>query len=452
MVNSSYMRILTQYYDSNLLVHSPAAMLAGNWVDPVGPTGSQLQRGDSRYGTEIDRAVQLNGWSNSPDTMFIVDLPPNWYYPDGSCGYHSLQAVGANTYILAGIAWQSGVCQTGPDSTSGLTVVTSHEFAEIVTDPIFTGWRDGAGQEIGDDCSASQPGYTAYAAPAELSGTYVQKLYDNITASCAISLSPTYAYQWAGQAYTPANIAYGHHYAVNVRITNTGNIAWEVGSGGIVRLATSHPANRNSAFSCCGAYGWLSNNRVVLNQNTDTSNINSPVLPGQHGEFNFEFVAPNGQSSTTEYFSPLSEGALGGTGFMGSDTAISWPVSVGTFTDTYVTQTDINGPAIRGNSYMVSVTYRNTGTATWYANEIVHLGTSNPNDRVSNFQDSTWYGSNRPTVCATTTAPGQNCTFTFALRIPLNYGPGTYREYFNTLAEGYAWMPDYGYYTNITVL
>jgi plastocyanin len=105
-----------------------------------------------------------------------------------------------------------------------------------------------------------------------------------------------------------------------------------------------------------------------------------------------------------------------------------------------------------GGTAIVTLTAKNTGTATWYgegSSNPVHVGTTHPRDRSSVF-NKTWLSYNRPCglpVGTTSVLPGATVTFTWAMNVP--YKPGIYREYFSLVADGITWMNDPGvnYYT-----
>ncbi len=107
---------------------------------------------------------------------------------------------------------------------------------------------------------------------------------------------------------------------------------------------------------------------------------------------------------------------------------------------------------VAGSTTQVTLVARNTGLQTWYRDgaNATHLATSNPNDRASGFNDSSWFGYNRPAILQeASVAPGQTGTFTFIAKAPAS--PGQYREYVNLVAEGRAWFagPAVNFYFNV---
>lgn len=102
-----------------------------------------------------------------------------------------------------------------------------------------------------------------------------------------------------------------------------------------------------------------------------------------------------------------------------------------------------------GKIYM-RIKARNVGLETWN-NSFVHLGTSNPQDRTSVFQDSSWLSPTRVAVLQESTVnPGETGTFEFTLSAPPN--TDSYTEYFNIVADGYSWFYDIGFYYAMNVV
>jgi hypothetical protein len=116
----------------------------------------------------------------------------------------------------------------------------------------------------------------------------------------------SYQWQWDGQAlYTNQNktssintmvqtLSAGNRYYAVVRAKNTGTATWQ---GGTIRIGTSSPLNRSSAF-CEGS--WINCGRPA-------TLVEGTVAPGQTGTFEFWITVPNGSGETKEYFTPLFE-------------------------------------------------------------------------------------------------------------------------------------------------
>jgi len=124
----------------------------------------------------------------------------------------------------------------------------------------------------------------------------------------------------------------------------------------------------------------------------------------------------------------------------------AWSISnQSTYTDASKTTTVDSTNLVAGDRVYAVVKATNNGNVTWTnsgANP-VHLATSRPQDRSSAFCDPSWLSCNRlATMVEASVAPGQTGTFEFWYKAPM--AGGTYREYFNLVAEGASWMNDTG--------
>jgi hypothetical protein len=98
------------------------------------------------------------------------------------------------------------------------------------------------------------------------------------------------------------------------------------------------------------------------------------------------------------------------------------------------------------------VLVENTGTKTWDNTVPIHLGTSNPLDRNSDFyKPSDWISANRPAWLTDNTIikPGDRAVFMFEVTAPKT--PGVYQEYFRPVVENASWLEDYGIFWQINV-
>ena len=101
-----------------------------------------------------------------------------------------------------------------------------------------------------------------------------------------------------------------------------------------------------------------------------------------------------------------------------------------------------------GQTAYIGFSAKNTGNITWYNSGYfpMDVGTANQYDRISTFCSDGlgWLGCNRPArMKEVSVAPGQTATFEFTIKAPQT--PGTYREYFNPVAEGRTWLPYIGF-------
>lgn len=102
-----------------------------------------------------------------------------------------------------------------------------------------------------------------------------------------------------------------------------------------------------------------------------------------------------------------------------------------------------------GQRVYMKVAAKNTGNEVWYQPNL-HLATSNPHDRLSPFQDTSWLSANRLTGLQTDAiAPGATGTFVASLLAPKDLG--TYTENYSLVLDGKAWFNDPGMAYNFTV-
>ncbi len=96
-----------------------------------------------------------------------------------------------------------------------------------------------------------------------------------------------------------------------------------------------------------------------------------------------------------------------------------------------------------GGKLYARIKATNVGSQTW-DQSFLHLGNWAPMDRSSPFYDSaTWHATTRPArMIESSVAPGQTATFEFTMNAPAS--AGTYREAYNVVADGRAWLNDVG--------
>ena len=106
-----------------------------------------------------------------------------------------------------------------------------------------------------------------------------------------------------------------------------------------------------------------------------------------------------------------------------------------------------------GQRYNVTMSLRNTGTATWTSGGTnpVLLGTNRPADRTSALTAPGWVTATRPArLSQTSVAPGATGSFTFPIVAPSAAGSVT--EYFNLVADGASWFTDAGLSVAVTTV
>ncbi len=342
-----------------------------------------------------------------------------------------------------------GSCYSGPMTQGTWQVCVGGPSA------FYDGTRtiDGQTVQIGNGATAALYYYTPH-----FSGN---QHFDSIFNSWFGSqFTPSYSWQVLNQAvYTDntkttllgwnANLVAGQTAYVVLTVKNTGNQTWSNTGANPVHLATSGPQDRNSLF-CTNA--WLSCNRAVA---TDEAT----VAPGATGTFEFPVQAP-GAGGYREYFNLVAEGR---SWFNSAGQYFTFNVQPPTWSWAEVNQTVYTdntkansigwntGNLVSGQKVYVVITALNTGNQTWSntgANPI-DIGTWNGQDRSSGFT-SGWLSSNRPAgMTESSVPPGSLGSFGFWMQAPAQ--GGNYREYFNLVAEGKAWMNPTGMFVASTV-
>jgi hypothetical protein len=237
-----------------------------------------------------------------------------------------------------------------------------------------------------------------------------------------------------------------------------------------VHLAATSPINRASIFS----YGWpsagrsnLTFSKVYKSDGTTLADDQHVVKPGQIARYQFNVTAPWSAVPGVyrENFQPVLEGADGW-----NMKGVSWiDITIEpTYRSDFVSQCSM--PTVAQNSTVdCFIRYKNTGNIDWYddtsvpnGQKPIHLAASGPINRSSNFSSS-WPSSGRAGVVFskvleqdnTTLATnqhrvqlGQIAEFHFKLTARNDITTGTYREYFQPVAEdaagwamgGVAWI------------
>ena len=191
---------------------------------------------------------------------------------------------------------QSGFYSAGLYPGNTVTFADSGGTAETVT--------------LANAATASFYCYTPYVGPywvTGYSGSYNFVYYYQLWFG-ATQVSTPYAWAYEGQqAYSDAartqpftatpTAAPGGKIYVTLKARNVGNQTW---NQSFMHLGTSHPMDRASVFADSN---WLSNSN-----NRPTQLLESSVIPGDVGTFQFEMQTPNTPGTYNEYFDPVAEG------------------------------------------------------------------------------------------------------------------------------------------------
>ena len=162
-------RILEQYG-----VRYPHHVLRGRWWDPrpapANPTPTQTE-------TEVARAVRLLHLATSVQVILVSEasVTPSGYGVQW-CAYHS--SIGKLQFAALGYVPGTLGCLND-------TVIVSHEYAEMLTDPQYFGWT-ASGFEIADLCEWGPPASVTLA-----TGTFpVARLWSNRNRGCVSEIRP----------------------------------------------------------------------------------------------------------------------------------------------------------------------------------------------------------------------------------------------------------------------
>jgi hypothetical protein len=212
----------------------------------------------------------------------------------------------------------------------------------------------------------------------------------------------------------PETMTAGQKYTVSVTLKNTGTSTWTPGTG--YRLGSQNPQDNKI---------WLgTSNRVYLNDGES-------VAPGQEKTFTFTVTAPSVAGTYSFQWRMLRE-------------SVAWFGDFSTNKAVGVVAPAANGAQFVGQNvqtvmaadqkYTVSVTMKNTGSATWTAGTNYRLGSQNPQD------NRIWLRTSNRVYLNTgeSIAPGREKAFTFTVTAPAT--AGTYHFQWQMLREMVAWF------------
>jgi hypothetical protein len=190
LVTSSYMDLLNEYSSATTQIQHGQRLMSARVPDSEPGTLA----GGVREVTDGQIQAAVQGWiadntvsATTANTLYFVFLPPNVVSVlstkqscQNFCGYHN--HIDSIYYAVIPYADCSG-CVFQGQFLDTLTEVSSHEFAEAVTDPALNAWwEDGQGDEIGDLCNRQT---------TRLGGYLVQTEWSNAQNACVIASAPT---------------------------------------------------------------------------------------------------------------------------------------------------------------------------------------------------------------------------------------------------------------------
>ena len=315
---------------------------------------------------------------------------------------------------------------------------------------------DGKDVKFGNRCTSAQYRYTPHLGT---NFSYYFNLWNTGGTAAAPAASGNFDAQYVTQgprtgAGSPGvNLVPGQRFMVWVNYKNTGGAVWRNAGAGLVRIGTSDPQDRGSAFmSGKSLRGTLAQPAVVA---------------GATGTFQIWLTAPKEPGTYTEKFKPVVEGqkwmgeeavwtfnvvGKGGQTTNNSSTVTRSVAGVSTssnansaeaYSAQYMTQGPRTGPAspttglLRNQNATLWVNFRNTGSATWYKTgyNAVHIGTSDPQDRGTVFAGG---ANRRGSLVQAAVKPGEIGTFLIPITAPKT--SGEYTEKFQLVAEHITWF------------
>jgi hypothetical protein len=209
----------------------------------------------------------------------------------------------------------------------------------------------------------------------------------------------------------PSSLNAGQVATVSVTMQNNGTTAWTEAGG--FKLGTQNPQDNTL---------WTGSTRVYLNPG-------ETVGVGASRTFTFNITAPAAPGTYNFQWRMVHEG-IAWFGAFSTNVAIS-VITAPADASAFVSQSVPSSLAV-GQTTSVSVTMKNTGTATWSEAALYRLGSWNPQD---NF---TW-GTNRVLISGgQTVPPNGNRTFTFNITAPAT--PGTYNFQWRMVHDNVAWF------------
>ena len=231
IVTSSYMALLAEYSTPSTTIQHGTRLPSVH----VSATEPGTIVGGVRQVTDAQIQTALQGWiaahtapATTANTLYFIFLPPNVVslafssqscVSSGYCGYHS--HIGGVYYALIPFV-NCGGCVYPGNFIDTLTEVSSHEFAEAVTDPALNAWWDpttGPGDEIGDICNRQT---------VRLGGYLVQTEWSNSQAACVFDAASPFSH-WQELDNNPASVAIVADGGDLYQLHNTGKIWKYVG-------------------------------------------------------------------------------------------------------------------------------------------------------------------------------------------------------------------------------
>jgi parallel beta-helix repeat protein len=211
----------------------------------------------------------------------------------------------------------------------------------------------------------------------------------------------------------PTSMVAGQSYPVTVTMKNTGTITWSETS--LIRL---------------GGVGDTGGDASKFGDTRFSIPSGTSVVPGQQYPFTFTMTAPASAGTYTPTYRMVWDGHQ----WFGAQTSTTVQVTAPTTVDADVVSHTIPGTMTAGQSYLVTVTMRNTGAMTWSEAVLIRLG------GVGDTGGDAWtFGGARYSIASgTLVAAGEPYTFTFTMTAPAT--AGTYTPTYRMVWDGHEWF------------
>lgn len=263
--------------------------------------------------------------------------------------------------------------------------------------------------------------------------THGSTVYDYSLLSYTAYSDSAYTSQLSRASVKPNDSIY-----IKVSIKNTGNQVWYNQSA--TRLGTQQPKDRDSVFA---DQSWITPHRTASMEDT-------VVPPGSSTSFKFKITAPEVMGYYPEYFGLVIENERWFKESFGIPIYVETtepyyavsPTEVKLYKDaTHTLSIDPSAAkSFTGKRLYGVVKIKNIGNQSLPA-DITKIGTNNPRDRASVFEDTDWLSNKRVTsLTGSDLAPGDTGEFTFSLLGPSELGE--YDERFGLVIEGQRWVDE----------
>ncbi|MBK9266201.1 MAG: S8 family serine peptidase [Polyangiaceae bacterium] len=220
----------------------------------------------------------------------------------------------------------------------------------------------------------------------------------------------------------PTQATAGQPFPVSLTFKNAGSATWTAADN--FKLGAQNPENN--------AIWGMSRQYLAPGDSIGT---------GETKTFTFNAIAPSTPGSYPFQWRMLKEGVEWFGDFSPNVTISVVPAAPPVIHAAQFVSQNVPTQATAGQAFPVSLTFKNTGSATWKASDNFKLGAQNP-------QDNTKWGMSRQFLApGDAIGPGETKTFTFNAIAPST--PGSYPFQWRMLKEAVEWFGDFS--PNVTI-